>query len=757
MHVRFWGTRGSIPTPGQRTVGYGGNTSCVEVRASDGTLIIFDCGSGIRELGLNLLRSNSRILRVYLLIGHTHWDHIQGFPFFTPAFFPGAELNIFAPAGFQRSLEDSLSGQMQHAYFPVKLNDLASQIHFTELEEGFFRIGEVLVETQYINHTAPTIAYRLSDSSSSIAYVTDHEPFSQTPVSPFKHPGDQRHAEFLRHADLLIHDAQYSAEEYKTKLGWGHSTAEYATDVALAAKVGRLALFHHDPAHDDAMVRSMEDSARARAAAAGSPLEVFAAAEGMEFDVAGSGRYTSVVQVSALESRRIPGSRVLIVSDRQADVIAAEHALAEDGLVLTPAPDGKSALQVAAALIPDMVIMDANLSDGSGASFIQPLRKSLNNPDLPVLLLIDDDDNRETLYSAEFTSTDYLSKPYSPPMLRTRVRAWLARSLGGRPQVVGDTDGEVSRERMQAEHIQNYADSIATLPLFRTLHRAGLEQLTAAGKVVNFSSGDLIIRQGELGRCVFVILSGRVRIVEALPDSPVEMFLGELGHGEVLGELGVLRGRPRSATVVAIGTTRCLEIPAADFTAALRGSPDMSMELLRVLAGRLYEADRLIARYAPDPLTGLPGRRAFHDMYQRLAAVARRRKTGLLVLALDVVHLKDINDRFGHSVGDDVLRTVGGVLTDSSRSTDVVARYGADEFATLLLEAGESDVRIIVQRVQEKLQEMAVRRGLPMEVQCSIGFAVTDNPPETIDELLRAADQDMQTAKRRQLALLAHG
>ena len=118
MHIRFWGIRGSIPAPGNRTAVYGGNTSCVEVRTDDGTLIILDCGSGIRELGLDLLRSSPSPYRIYLLIGHTHWDHIQGFPFFTPAFLPDTELNIYAPAGFQRSLEDSLSGQMQYSYFP---------------------------------------------------------------------------------------------------------------------------------------------------------------------------------------------------------------------------------------------------------------------------------------------------------------------------------------------------------------------------------------------------------------------------------------------------------------------------------------------------------------------------------------------------------------------------------------------------------------------------------------------------------------
>ncbi len=142
----------------------------------------------------------------------------------------------------KRSLEDSLSGQMQYAYFPVKLQDLAGRIHYTELEEGFFRIGDVLVETQYLNHTAPTIAYRISSATTTIAYVTDHEPFWNVPDSTFRHPGDLRHIAFLRNADLVIHDSQYSYDEYKTKLGWGHSPINYAADIAIRGRRAARAL-----------------------------------------------------------------------------------------------------------------------------------------------------------------------------------------------------------------------------------------------------------------------------------------------------------------------------------------------------------------------------------------------------------------------------------------------------------------------------------------------------------------------------------
>jgi diguanylate cyclase (GGDEF)-like protein len=228
------------------------------------------------------------------------------------------------------------------------------------------------------------------------------------------------------------------------------------------------------------------------------------------------------------------------------------------------------------------------------------------------------------------------------------------------------------------------------------------------------------------------------------------MFLGELGMGEVFGELGILRERPRSASVFSLEKTCCLKISEGDFLRTLQSSPDMAMELLRVIAGRLYDADRLLARHAPDPLTGLPGRRAFHELYRRLTASARRRKASVMLIALDVIHLKDINDRFGYNIGDEVLRTVADTLIDSSRSTDLVSRYGSDEFAVLLVEAGADDAAVILARVEQKLQDMAASRGLPLNVECNIGYAVTQTPPDTADELLRTADLDMQSKRRSQ-------
>src|SRR2546423_5368159 len=328
VYVRFWGTRGSIAAPGDRTARYGGNTSCVEVRAADGTIIVLDCGTGARALGLHLANTQSQPLRLHLFIGHTHWDHIQGFPFFVPAFVPGAELNVYAPLGFQQSLEEAMAGQMEYSYFPVKLRDLRSRIHFTELEEGFFRVGGVLVETQYLNHTAPTIAYRLSAGGATIAYVTDHEPFWKPEEGILHHPGDQRHIAFIKGADLVIHDAQYTEEEYAGRVGWGHSTLEYAVDVAMAAGARRVALFHHDPTHDDAAMERLEARAKARAEAAGSHHVVVAAGEGLQLTLAGDGRAAPVSDISALRRRLVAGARVLVVTSDDTQAMTIEDVLA---------------------------------------------------------------------------------------------------------------------------------------------------------------------------------------------------------------------------------------------------------------------------------------------------------------------------------------------------------------------------------------------------------------------------------------------
>ena len=753
MYVRFWGTRGSIASPGEGTTRYGGNTSCVEVRAEDGTVIVLDCGTGARELGLHLVRTLPSPMRLHLFIGHTHWDHIQGFPFFVPAFLPGAELNVYAPLGFQQSLEEAMAGQMEYSYFPVKLRDLRSRIHFTELEEGFFRVGDVLVETQYLNHTAPTIAYRMTSAGATVAYVTDHEPFWTSEDGILHHPGDQRHISFMRGADLVIHDAQFTNEEYANRLGWGHSTIEYATDVALAAGVKRLALFHHDPGHDDTVMDRLEADARARVTACGGVLDVFAAREGHELSISGSRRTTPVAEISALRRRLVAGARVLVVMPDDTQVATIEEALAEDGMVALPVPDMHAALTRGTEHLPDLAIVDTGVPPGDGADLVPAFRSRMGRANFPVILLTERPDV-PTLHHSDGDATDYLAKPYSPPMLRSRVRAWLARTLVASAET-GAPGAPVEPTTPQDAHEDRgatrtlLASMLASVPLFKGLTPSQLSALVAQAGEQVYPGGHVIARQGEPSQYLWVLLSGRVRVVEATADGQAEMLLGEIGKAEVFGELGILRDQPRSATVIAVERTHCLVLRHEDFVAALNESLPLANGLLRVVASRLYDADRKLARYAPDPLTGLDGRRAFHEQYRRTAAAARRRKSGVLLLALDVRHLKAINDGFGYMLGDEVLRTVADALTEVTRTTDVVARYGGDEFAVLLLDALPRDVDVIVSRVRDKLAALAEQRRLPVTIECSTGIAWSHTPPDTAEEFLREADRDMHERRAR--------
>jgi diguanylate cyclase (GGDEF)-like protein len=747
MQVRFWGTRGSIAAPGPNTARFGGNTSCVEVRASDGTVIILDCGTGARELGLHLVQTMPQPIRLHLFIGHTHWDHIQGFPFFVPAFLPGSELNIYAPIGFQRGLEEAMAGQMEYSYFPVKMRDLRSRIHFTELDEGFFRVGGVLVETQFLNHTAPTIAYRMTGDGATIAYATDHEPFWNAPGRVSQHPGDERHIAFLKGANLVIHDAQYTNAEYRDKVGWGHSSIEYAVDVALAAGVERLVLFHHDPTHDDPMMERMEAMARAHVGRRGQALDVLAAREGLELEVRGSNAVPDMEEASALQHRPIVGGRVLMVSANEAEIAEIEEVLGDDGLVFLRESDMRAALSRGPELLPDIAIIDRELLDGNGDAVLDVLRDRLGRRNFPIVVLADSSIPSDAVYRGEASWNDYLSKPFSPPMLRARVRAWLARTL-----LVFDP---VERPASRGERAMGSDDSrarcaslLATVSLFRRLSPEQRDLLLDSATEQSFAPGHVLIRESDPSDRLFVILSGRVRVLEVAPDSPVELIVGELGQGEILGELSVLRNQPRSATVVAIERTHCLVIPQTEFLKVLQGSAELAVSLLRMLAGRLYETDRRLSRFAPDPVTGLAGRRAFHDQYRRLAAVARRRKTGAFLLVVDVLQLRSINDRFGYGVGDDVLRTVADALVEATRATDLVVRHGGDEFVVFFPDAGAGDIDTVIARVNEKIKGLSGKRGIPIAITCSFGVAYAQAPPESADDLLREADQDMLRRKR---------
>lgn len=294
MRVKFWGTRGSIATPGPGTVHFGGNTPCVEVTTNGGIRFILDCGTGARLLGQDLVASGQKPITANLLISHTHWDHIQGFPFFVPVYIPGNRFSVYAPKGAGNTLGDVMGGQMQATYFPVDLKELPSDIRYVDLSEGSYEIDGVRVVTQFLNHSPVAMGYRLEADGVSVLYLCDHEPYSETlwregapqgSIDSIQDPGDRRHAQFMTGADLVIHDAQYTPEEYPKKKTWGHSSYEYPVELAAAAGARRLALMHHDPSHDDDFLLGLEAKARETARLRGSAMEVFCAVEGTTIDL----------------------------------------------------------------------------------------------------------------------------------------------------------------------------------------------------------------------------------------------------------------------------------------------------------------------------------------------------------------------------------------------------------------------------------------------------------------------------------------
>lgn len=252
--VRFWGTRGSIATPGEATLKYGGNTSCTEVRCGE-QLLILDAGTGIRVLGTSLLREfQQRPIKGHIFVGHTHWDHIQGFPFFAPAFNPKNEFAIYSLHGAEKPLDKVFQGQMDSDYFPVLLTDMKARLEFCELD-SVVNLGEVQVSYVFLNHPGLAVGFRISFAGRSLVYISDHENYARlAPGGPVPNPMDLEIARFAENAELLISEAQYTEEEYEQKKGWGHSTFLDALERAAQANVKRLVIFHHDPSHDDAFL-----------------------------------------------------------------------------------------------------------------------------------------------------------------------------------------------------------------------------------------------------------------------------------------------------------------------------------------------------------------------------------------------------------------------------------------------------------------------------------------------------------------------
>jgi len=296
MIIKFWGVRGSIPVPGLETAVYGGNTSCIQIIHND-KIFIIDAGSGIRKLG-EFLKSHNQNFDVYLFLTHTHWDHIQGLPFFSPIFDYRYRIFIHGPSMLGK-LKNMVSGQMGYIYFPVKVDDLASYLEFRELQRETFTIGDVKISTIYIYHPTACLGYSFEDGKSKVVMLFDFEvDISQNEILS----GDyfiqmlriigkenvlsfEEILEFANNADVLIIDAQYTKEEYKTKKGWGHSSIPSAINFALKAKVKRTVLFHLDPGRTDEDMMLIEHYLTNYFRMKNIKMEIYVAREGMEIKV----------------------------------------------------------------------------------------------------------------------------------------------------------------------------------------------------------------------------------------------------------------------------------------------------------------------------------------------------------------------------------------------------------------------------------------------------------------------------------------
>jgi phosphoribosyl 1,2-cyclic phosphodiesterase len=278
MRVTLFGTRGSLPAPGPESARYGGNTSTVELRGADGSLLVLDAGTGIRRLGAQL---PPRTKRVDILLTHLHMDHIQGLGFFAPLFDPKVEVHIWGPASAALPLEARLARYLSPPLFPVHLRDLPS-VTCHEVPSTPFTIGPFRIEAAYVCHPNPTVGYRIESGGVSIAYLPDHEPALGLREGGWLEPEWTSGHALAAGVDLLLHDAQYSDEEYVQRVGWGHSSYRHAFEFAARAGARELVPFHHDPGHDDAALDRLLAEAVRRAAP---PFRVSPGREGAVFEI----------------------------------------------------------------------------------------------------------------------------------------------------------------------------------------------------------------------------------------------------------------------------------------------------------------------------------------------------------------------------------------------------------------------------------------------------------------------------------------
>ncbi len=279
MIIRCWGSRGSIPVSGPEYVRYGGDTTCVEVRSSDGQVLVVDAGSGIRRLGHRLQAEGCKELSI--LFTHAHWDHLLGFPFFAPIYDEGTRLRMYGYPFAQTTVKSIVSRTMGPPYFPVRYESICSQISSQEIYEDVFQVGTLTVSSILLNHPNLGMGYKFEEGGRSFVFLTDNE----LDFPDHGGRGFSDYAEFCAGADLLIHDAEYDPADYATKRGWGHSLYTDALRLAQTAGVRSFGLFHHNQDRNDEGVDRMVEECRQRVAQAGQPMEIFGASTGWEREI----------------------------------------------------------------------------------------------------------------------------------------------------------------------------------------------------------------------------------------------------------------------------------------------------------------------------------------------------------------------------------------------------------------------------------------------------------------------------------------
>ena len=282
MRVKLWGTRGSVPSPGPETLRYGGNTSCVQVTLSDGSMLALDAGTGIRSLGLALQDEPTRL---HILLTHLHLDHIQGLVFFAPAFRPQTEIVIWGPASPEASLRDRIARYISAPLSPVEVRELPCDVSFRHAPDTEWEIGSATIRAASVTHRGPTLGYRIDDGDSSLAYIPDHEPALGAELDELDEEWISGFA-LARRASVLIHDCQYADQEYPDHVGWGHSALSHTLSFARRVEAARTYMFHHDPLHSDDFLDGLYREARERwAATGGEPAGLEIAAERGEFEL----------------------------------------------------------------------------------------------------------------------------------------------------------------------------------------------------------------------------------------------------------------------------------------------------------------------------------------------------------------------------------------------------------------------------------------------------------------------------------------